>query len=129
MTMDWYLYDQNICHVKFGSFSHSQEDLVFFNGDNTTRHTFAKAVYKDYKFKMMPLCDLQTEETVKDAVGESSVFKVSGFSLVISQLVKMLQQWSLYEVIEDILLFVLNTKRPLSDIWLLRYKQNGFGCF
>ena len=47
----------------------------------------------------------------------------------ISQLVKKLQQWSLYEVIEDILPFVLNTKRPLSDIWLLRYKQNKFGRF
>ena len=23
----------------------------------------------------------------------------------------------------------LNTKRPLSVIWLLRYKQNSFGCF
>ena len=23
----------------------------------------------------------------------------------------------------------LNTKRPLSDICLLRYKQNSFGCF
>ena len=41
----------------------------------------------------------------------------------------MLQQWSLYEVIEDILPFVLNTKPPLSNIWLLRYKQNRFGCF
>ena len=36
---------------------------------------------------------------------------------------------ALYEVIEDIITFVLNTKRPLSDIWLLRYKQNSFGCF
>ena len=48
---------------------------------------------------------------------------------VISQLVKKLHQWSLYEVIEDILLFDLNTKHPLRDIWLLRYKQNSFGCF
>ena len=24
---------------------------------------------------------------------------------------------------------VFNTKRPLSDVWLLRYKQNSFGCF
>ena len=32
-------------------------------------------------------------------------------------------------MIEDILPFVLNTKRPLCDIWLLRYKQNSFGCF
>ena len=35
----------------------------------------------------------------------------------------------IYEVIEDILPFVLNTKRPLSDIWLLRYKEDSFGCF
>ena len=48
---------------------------------------------------------------------------------LITQLIKKLQQWSLYEVIEDIMPFVLNTKRPLSDIWLLRYKQNTFGCF
>ena len=32
-------------------------------------------------------------------------------------------------MIEDILPFVLNTKRPLSDIWLLSYKQNNFGWF
>ena len=47
----------------------------------------------------------------------------------ITQLIKRLQQWSLYEVIEDIRPFVLNTKRHLSNIWLLRYKQNSFGCF
>ena len=29
-----------------------------------------------------------------------------------------------YEVIEDILPFVLNTKWPLSNIWLLSYKKN-----
>ena len=45
------------------------------------------------------------------------------------QTIKKLQQWSLYEVIEDILPFVLNTKRPLNDIWLLRQQQNNFGCF
>ena len=39
------------------------------------------------------------------------------------------QQWSLIEVIEDILPFVFNTKRTLSNIWLLSYKQNNFGCF
>ena len=43
--------------------------------------------------------------------------------VVISMHVKKLQQWSLYEVIEGFLLFVLNTKRPLSNIWLLGYKQ------
>ena len=57
------------------------------------------------------------------------MFKIQLFCCFITQLVKMLQLWSLYDVIEDILPFVLNTKRPLSDIWLLRYKQNSFGCF
>ena len=55
--------------------------------------------------------------------------KYSNLVAFLSQLVKKLQQWSLYEVIEDIMLIVLNIKRPLSDIWLLRYKQNSFGCF
>ena len=55
--------------------------------------------------------------------------EIQHFCCFIPKLVKMLQQWSLYEVIEDILPIVLNTKRPLSDIWLLSYKQNSFGCF
>ena len=55
--------------------------------------------------------------------------KYSILVAIISQLVEKLQQWSLYEVVEDILPFVLNTKRPLSNIWLLSYKQNNFGCF
>merc|ERR1712081_129278 len=59
----------------------------------------------------------------------SKMFKIQFFCCFITQLVKKLQQWSLFEMIEDILPFVLNTKRPLSDIWLLRYKQNSFGCF
>ena len=68
--------------------------------------------------------------TIRPKLGVFSIFsKYSFFCCFITQLVKKLQQWSLYEVIEDILPFVLNTKRPLSDIWLLRYKQNSFGCF
>ena len=55
--------------------------------------------------------------------------KYSIIVAVISQLLKMLQHWSLYDVIEVTLPFVLNTKQPLCDIWLLRYKQNSFGCF
>ena len=58
-----------------------------------------------------------------------NIFKIQLFGDFITQLVKKLQQLSLCEVIEDILPFVLNTKRPLSDIWLLRNKQNNFGCF
>ena len=45
------------------------------------------------------------------------------------QLVKKLQQWSFSEIIKGILPFVLKTKRPLSGIWLLRYKQHIFVCF
>ena len=62
--------------------------------------------------------------------GVFSYFPKSSFIVAFtSQLVKKLQQGSLYKVIEDTLLFVLNTKRPLSDIWLLSYKQNSFECF
>ena len=57
------------------------------------------------------------------------VFKIQLFCCFTTQLVKKLQQWSLFEMIEDILPFVLNRKRPLSDICLLRYKQNSFGSF
>ena len=68
--------------------------------------------------------------TAHPKLGVFSYFpKYSFIVAFISQLVKKLQQWSLYEVIEDILPFVLNTKRPLSYIWLLSYKQNSFGCF
>ena len=57
------------------------------------------------------------------------IFKWQHFCCFITQLVKKLQHWSLYEVIKDILPFVLNPKWPLSDIWLLRCKQNSFVCF
>ena len=57
------------------------------------------------------------------------IVKIHHICCFITQLTKRLHQWSLYEVIEDILPFVLNTKRPLSDIWLVSYKQNSFGCF
>jgi hypothetical protein len=49
MVMNWYPYDQNICHVKLGSYSHSSEDLVFPQGEKTSEHTFTKTSYKDYK--------------------------------------------------------------------------------
>ena len=73
---------------------------------------------------------LSRVRTVRPKLGVfSKMFKIQLFCCFITQLVNKLQQWSLYEVIEDILPIVLNTKRPLSDIWLLRYKQNSFGCF
>ena len=58
-----------------------------------------------------------------------NIIKIQLFGCFITRLVKKLQQCSLYEVIEDILPFVFNTKWPLRDIWLLSYKQNDFGCF
>ena len=57
------------------------------------------------------------------------IFKIQLFSCFITQLIKKLQQWPLYEVKEDILPFVLNTKRPLSNIWLPSCEQNSFVCF
>ena len=58
----------------------------------------------------------------------SKTFKKHNFCCFIAQLIKKLQHWSIYEVIEDMLPFVLNTKQLLSNIWLLRNKQNNFGC-
>ena len=78
-----------------------------------------------FRFKV-----LSRVRTVRPKLGVfSKMFKIQFFCCFITQLVKKLQQWSLYEVIEDILPIVLNTKRTLSDIWLLSYKQNNFGCF
>ena len=57
------------------------------------------------------------------------IYEIQNFVWFITQLVKKLHQSSLYEVIKDTLSIVLNTKRPLSDIWLLSYKQKSFGCF
>ena len=57
------------------------------------------------------------------------IVEIQLFCCFISQLVKKLHQLSLYEGLKDILTFVFNTKWHLSDIWLLRYKQNSFGCF
>ena len=68
--------------------------------------------------------------TVRPQLGVFSEFKkINIFVSFVSQLVRMLRQWSLYEDIKDILPYDLNTKRVLSDIWLLSYKQNCFGCF
>ena len=68
--------------------------------------------------------------TTPQKLGVFSTFsKYSFLCCFITQLINKLQQWFLYEVIEDILPFVLSTKRLLSDIWLLRNKQNNFGCF
>ena len=70
-----------------------------------------------------------TPHTARSWVFFFKIFRIKHFCGFIAQLVKKLRQWSLYEVIEDILPFILNTKRPLSDIWLLSYKQNSFGKF
>ena len=59
----------------------------------------------------------------------SKIFEIQLICCFIAQLVKSLQQRCLYKGIEDILPLVLNTKRPLSDIWLPSYEQNSFGCF
>ena len=55
-------------------------------------------------------------------------FQYTAFCLLYYSACKKLQEWSLYEVKEDILLFVFNTKQHLRDIWLLSYKQNRFWC-
>ena len=78
-----------------------------------------------FRFKV-----LSRVRTVRPKSGVfSKVFKIKLFCCFITQLVNKLHQWSLYDVIENILPIVFNTKRPLSDIRLLSYKQNSFWCF
>ena len=61
----------------------------------------------------------------------SKFSKQSIFSCCITQLVKKLQQQSLYKVVVDvdILPFLSNTKRSLRDNCLLRYQKKSFGYF
>ena len=55
--------------------------------------------------------------------------KILHFGYFITHLVKNLRQGSLYDVIKNILTFILNAKQPLSDIWLLSFEQISFGVF
>ena len=57
------------------------------------------------------------------------IVKMQDFCSFITQLVNRLQQLSLHNVREDILPLVLTTKRPLIDIWMLKFMQKSFGCF
>ena len=69
MTMGMFPYDENVWHVKFGYYSHYSEDLVFFSGEETMKHSFAKTNYKNYNIKMIPLCDHLTVGNVTDVHG------------------------------------------------------------
>ena len=51
------------------------------------------------------------------------IFKIQNFRCFITQLRKNIQQQSLY------IMFILNAKRPLKDIWLLSYKQKSVEYF
>jgi len=105
--------------------------LNFRNGFgcwNLTHHLIRQS--RSFFEQKMGCRTLKWVPTSHPKLGVFSYFPKYTFIVAfISQLTQKPQQWSLYEVIEDILLFVLNTKRPLSDIWLLSYKQNSFGCF
>ena len=81
------------------------------------------------KFKFQLLGIIQGVHRTPKVGCVFKMFKIKLFCCFNTQLVNKLHQWSLYEVIEVILPFVLNTKRPPNDIWLLCYKQNSFGCF
>ena len=49
------------------------------------------------------------------------------FNPSLTWFIKKILWIALYEVMEVTLLFILDTKCSLRDIWLLRYKQNSFG--
>ena len=79
------------------------------------------------KFKFQLLGIIQSAQRTPE-IGCFFLYEIQHFCCFITQLVKKLHQSSLYEVIKDTLPIVLNTIRPLSNIWLHVYKQNSFGC-
>eukprot|EP00092_Neocalanus_flemingeri_P023425 GFUD01025397.1.p1 GENE.GFUD01025397.1~~GFUD01025397.1.p1 ORF type:complete len:448 (+),score=116.84 GFUD01025397.1:56-1399(+) len=85
MNVDWYPFDQNICHVKLGSHSHTSDEVIFSQGEETAQHSFSHTSYKDYKFKVLPLCEHATEESTVEFSGDIATFRVTGFSLVIAR--------------------------------------------
>ena len=65
--------------------------------------------------------------TIRPKLGVFSKFmKFNKIGCFITQLVKKLQQWSLCEMIEDVLSFVLNTKRPQNIVFFSENTQNCF---
>ena len=90
----------------------------------TTSHTLES--YRMRCFHQLVVFRVCTERPKLGVFSNFSNYSV--FCCFITQLVKKLQQLP-YEVREDILSFVLNTKWPLSNIWLLSYEQNSFGRF
>ena len=130
-----------MAYRKVNSPKHLKDGEIFFWDPPSKSHKNAFLCNFFYIFLLIMMWKLQKKYSfhfyapsrVRTAHPKLGVFfkivKIQLFDCFIAQLVKKLQQWSLYEVIEDILPFVLNTKRPLSDIWLVSYKQNSFGCF
>ena len=82
------------------------------NMSQNSSHTLGS--YRMLCFLQVVIFRVRTEHP---KLGVFSAFsKYSFLCCFITQLINKLQQWSLYKVIEDILPFVLNTKRPLSNI-------------
>ena len=130
-----------MAQCKVNSPKHLKDGEIFFWDPPSKSHKNAFLCNFFYIFLLIMMWKLQKKYSfhfyapsrVRTAHPKLGVFfkivKIQLFDCFIAQLVKKLQQWSLYEVIEDILPFVLNTKRPLSDVLLLRYKQYNFRCF
>ena len=84
----------------------------------------AKSFEPYKKFKRKTISKIHAK---LDKMGFSKFLRV-GIFLFITQLVKKLQQRSLYGVIENILLFILNTEQPLraeSNSGILRGGQSS----
>ena len=107
--------------------------LPFLKQSIIWSHIYLKMFVGQSRSKI--LCNIycrlfQRVHTVRPKLGVfSQIHEIQHFCCCLTWLVEKLQQWSLYEVIEDILPLVLNIKRPLNDIWLLSYEQNSLGCF
>ena len=85
-----------------------------------------KLKYPDYFFNIV-FFSVRTVRPRLDICLKSSKYSIFVALLLSSK--KGLHQWYLYEMIEHILLFFLNTKCPLRDIWLQRYLANNIMKF
>ena len=102
------IYWQQGCYI----LGNSEAFVGLWSCDNgqTERSVFQYPNWPRLEIICQTLKNILGVRTLRPKLGVFCYFpKYSILVAVISQLVKKLQQWSLYEVIEDILPFVLNT--------------------
>ena len=102
----------------------SMHQIITYTSQNVHR-TMKEQDFRKYGVQGVPK-NQKKGRTFREIIKN---LKTHNFCCFISRLLKKLQKMSFCHRIEDILPFVLNTKQPPSDIWLLSYEQNSLGVF